>query len=46
MSNTTTISLKKQTKDRLARIGAKDDSYDDIVNMAIDGFLENSHNKG
>jgi hypothetical protein len=42
MSNITTLSLKKQTKDRLDRIGAKNDSYDDVLNKVIDGYLTNS----
>lgn len=40
MSGITTVSLKKPTKARLDRIGNKGESYDDIVNKAIDGYLK------
>ena len=34
----TTMSIKRQTKDRLNTMGCKSDSYDDIINRVIDGY--------
>lgn len=33
---TTTIQLEKTTRDRLASVGRKDDTFDDIVNHVLD----------
>ncbi|MCK5386806.1 MAG: hypothetical protein KAJ39_06450 [Gammaproteobacteria bacterium] len=35
----TTITLKRVTKSRLDDMGGKTDSYDDIVNRAIDSHM-------
>ena len=32
----TTIKLKSNTRDRLAKYGAKDQTYDDLVNEMLD----------
>lgn len=37
---TTTIQLEGKTKDRLADIGKKNETYDDIINKLIDLWLK------
>jgi len=32
----TTVSIKKQTKERLVILGKKNQSYDDVINQLID----------
>ena len=36
----TTVELKNETKDRLVKIGAKSETYDDLINRVIDGYLK------
>lgn len=43
MGEITTIKLKKETKKQLARIGTKEDTYEDIVSRLIQFYRENSH---
>ncbi len=41
--NTTTIAVKKETKDMLDSFGAKGDTYDDVINemsVAYEEFIE------
>jgi hypothetical protein len=37
----TCVRLSKQTRDRLAQLGGKDQTFDDIVNVTIDENLQN-----
>jgi hypothetical protein len=37
----TCVRLSKQTRDRLAQMGSKDQTFDDIVNITIDENLQN-----
>ena len=37
----TCVRLSKQTRDRLAQLGSKDQTFDDIVNVTIDENLQN-----
>ena len=37
----TCVRLSKQTRDRLAQLGCKDQTFDDIVNVTIDENLQN-----
>jgi len=39
MANITTVKLQKKTRDRLAVIGNKTETYDDIINKLIDSYL-------
>ena len=36
----TCVRLSKQTRDRLAKLGSKDQTFDDIVNITIDESLK------
>ena len=45
MPITTTISLKKETVDKLKMLGRKGDTYDDIVNRLIDFYNNHNANK-
>lgn len=36
----TTIRIRKETRERLKRIGRKDESYDSILNRLIDEYIE------
>ena len=36
----TCVRLSKQTRDRLAQLGSKDQTFDDIVNITIDESLK------
>ena len=36
MSSTTTISLRKETKEMLRRIGSKDQTYDEVIRELIE----------
>jgi hypothetical protein len=42
MGEVTTIKVRKHTKRELARLGGKEDSYDDIVNRLIEFYKSNS----
>jgi len=42
MGSSTTIKLRKDTKKELARIGTKEETYEDIVNRLIRFYRENS----
>jgi len=33
----TCVRLSKETRDRLAQLGSKDQTFDDIINVMIDG---------
>ena len=41
----TTIRLKRKTRERLARLGNKDESFDDIVQRLLD-FYERNMKRG
>jgi hypothetical protein len=41
MNEITTIKLKKETKKELARIGTKEETYEDIVKRLIQFFKKN-----
>jgi len=36
----TCVRLSKDTRDRLAQLGSKDQTFDDIINVAIDQTLD------
>lgn len=38
----TTIKILKSTRERLADLGKKQDTYDEIVNRLIDAYLKNN----
>lgn len=38
----TTIKILKSTRERLADLGKKQDTYDEIVNRLIDSYLKNN----
>jgi len=40
--NATTIKILKSTRERLADLGKKQDTYDEIVNRLIDAYLKNN----
>lgn len=42
----TTISVDEETRDRLKKLGAKGESYDDIVKDLIDRYLEKDQEPG
>lgn len=35
MGNTTTITVARETRDRIAQLGKKNDTYDDILNRLL-----------
>ncbi len=39
----TCVRLSKETRDRLAQMGNKDQTFDDIINVTIDQSLKNSY---
>lgn len=41
----TSIRVRVQTKERLAKLGKKDDSYDYIINKLIDFYEEKNNDK-
>jgi hypothetical protein len=42
----TTISIDEETRDRLAELGRKRETYDTIINMLIDSFTEKGGRDG
>ena len=46
MGEITTIKLRKDTKKELARIGTKEETYEDIVKRLLQFYRENSHRPG
>jgi hypothetical protein len=40
--NATTIKILKSTRERLADLGKKQDTYDEIINRLIDSYLKNN----
>jgi hypothetical protein len=42
MSEVTTIKLKKETRERLAEIGRKKETYDDIIRRLLEFYERNS----
>ena len=42
MGNVTTVKIMKRTRDRLAKIGSKSETYDDVINRLIEFFEKNS----
>lgn len=36
----TNIQISRKTRDRLAEIGSKDDTYDDIIQRLLDAYSE------
>ena len=36
---TTTIQIQKSTRDRLKTLGRKDETYDNLVNRLIEGYV-------
>ncbi len=40
----TCVRLSKETRDRLAQMGNKDQTFDDIINVTIDKSLQTSCN--
>jgi len=45
MGNITTLKVKKVTRDRLAKIGNKTETFDDIIQRLIDFYKKNSGRK-
>lgn len=41
----TTIKIQTETRERLADLGKKSESYDTILNRLIDYYLENAEKK-
>jgi hypothetical protein len=39
MENITTITIRKETKQKLASLGKKDESYDSIVNRILEPLV-------
>ncbi len=39
----TCVRLSRETRDRLAQMGNKDQTFDDIINVTIDKSLKNSY---
>lgn len=35
MGNTTTITIARETRDKIAQLGKKNDTYDDILNRLL-----------
>ena len=35
----TTISIEEETRDRLANLGKKRETYDEIINRIIEGYI-------
>jgi len=44
MNKITSLRVRRQTRDRLAEIGGKDDSFDEIIRRLLDFYKKN--NKG
>lgn len=42
MGRVTTVKLMKKTRERLAEIGSKKETYDDVINRLIEFFEKNS----
>ena len=40
MEKHTTIAIKKETRDNLAKIGSKDQSFDDILQTLLKSWVE------
>ena len=38
----TTVKILKSTRERLADLGKKQDTYDEIINRLIDAYLKNN----
>ena len=45
MSETTTIKLKKETRERLAKIGRKKETYDDIIRRLMEFYKRRKEGK-
>jgi len=45
MKDITTVKLQKKTRDRLALVGNKTETYDDIINKLIDSYLSTGSKK-
>jgi len=45
MAQITTIKVHKKTRDRLALIGNKTETYDDVINKLIDSYLSSRSKK-
>lgn len=43
LGNVTTVKVMKRTRDRLAKIGSKNETYDDVINRLIEYFEKNSN---
>jgi hypothetical protein len=42
MSQVTTVKVKKETRKMLAKLGSKDETYDDIIKRLIHFYRKNS----
>lgn len=42
MGKVTTVKIMKKTRDRLAEIASKKETYDDVINRLIEFFEKNS----
>jgi predicted CopG family antitoxin len=41
----TTVKIKKDTREKLAELGSKKETYDDIIRRLIEFYEENSKNR-
>jgi len=41
MSKVTTIKIKRDTRNALAELGKKDDTFDDIIRELLDFYIKN-----
>ncbi len=46
MGDITTVKVRKATRDRLAKLGNKTETFDDIINKLIDCYLSRRSKKG
>jgi predicted CopG family antitoxin len=42
MGELTTIKIRKETREKLAEIGSKKETYDDIIRRLIDSYKRNN----
>ena len=40
MESKTNIQVRRSTRNRLADLGRKDDTFDDVINMLLEFYLE------
>jgi hypothetical protein len=42
MGDITTVKLSKKTRDKLAELGSKNETYEDIIERLIEFYIKNS----